>query len=60
MADFEHFNAGDAVAFLLGIATARHQDPAEAKLARFALAQLYDRANVASNNKGASTDAPRR
>ena len=28
--------------------------------ARFALAQLYDRANVASNNKEPSTDAPRR
>ena len=33
VADFEHLNARDSVAFLLGIAPARHQDAAEAELA---------------------------
>src|SRR5688500_15194380 len=40
VADFEHLNARDGVAFLLGIAPAGHQDAAEAELAGLALAQL--------------------
>ena len=40
MADFEHLDARDGAAFLLGIAPARHQDAAEAELAGLPQAQL--------------------
>ena len=57
VADFKHLNARDGAAFLLGIAPARHQDPAEAELAGFAQAQLRlrDHAHLAAKARSRRT-----